>query len=170
MLVRMDIHTIAVGGGPVPSVIVLQSRAVGDETSIQLPIRIGSIEAMAISMGLEGRKQERPKTHDLLNSVIEQLGAKLTGVCIIDVHGTTFYAELMLTTESNRFINIDCRPSDAIALAVRNAAPIFVEEKVLQAATLPDFKGVEQEEQEQELERFHDFVEQLSPSDFAEEE
>ena len=88
----------------------------------------------------------------------------------MDVHGTTFYAEVMLTTDMGRFVKVDSRPSDAIALAVRVGTPIYADDHVLDAATMPDFKGVEKAEKEQELERFHDFVESLSPSDFAQEE
>lgn len=167
-LVRMDIHTIAVGGGPIPSVIVLRSRPEADGASIELPIRIGTVEAMAISMGLDVQHHERPMTHDLLLSVITTLDANLSGVSIVDVHGTTFFAELILTTASGRTITVDSRPSDAIALAVRMGAPIFAEEHVLDAATLPDFKGIERAEKEHEMELFHDFVESLSPSDFSE--
>lgn len=170
VLVRMDIHTIAVGGGPVPSVIVLQSRVPEGGTPIQLPIRIGSIEAMAISMGLDPEGRERPMTHDLLSNVIKTLGATLTGIAIVDVHGTTFYAEVMLTTDMGRFVKVDSRPSDAIALAVRTGAPIYADDRVLEAATMPDFRGVEKAEKEQEMERFHDFVESLSPADFAQDE
>lgn len=167
-LVHMDIHTIAVGGGVVPSLIVLTTHPTDGSDPIQLPIRIGTVEATAISMGIEGSPRERPMTHDLFKSVIESLNAHLDAVAIVDVHGTTFYAQLFLKTESGEALEIDCRPSDAIALAVRFGAPILVDEQALNAATLPDFKGVERTEKQQELERFHDFVESLSPSDFSE--
>lgn len=166
-LVRMDIHTIAIGGGIVPSLVVLRSRPKDGSEPIQLPIRIGTIEATAISMGLEGTHHERPMTHDLMKSLVDSLGAQLDSVAIIDVLGTTFYAQLNLVTSSGTRVEVDCRPSDAIALAVRVGAPILADEQVLSSATLPDFKGVEKVEKEQELERFHDFVESLSPSDFT---
>lgn len=165
-LVRMDIHTIAVGGGVVPSIIVLTTHPHDGSDPIKLPIRIGTVEATAISMGVDSTPHERPMTHDLLKSVLKSLNAKLDAVAIVDVHGTTFYAQLFLKTESGEALEIDCRPSDAIALAVRMSAPILVDENVLNAATLPDFKSVERTEKEQEMERFHDFVESLSPSDF----
>lgn len=165
-LVRMDIHTIAVGGGPVPSLVVLRSRTSNDEEPIQLPIRIGFVEATAISMGLDSSHSLRPMTHDLMQNVIASLGATLLSVAIVDVQGTTFYAELSLMTEAGRMLTIDCRPSDAIALAIRAQVPIYADERVLDAATLPDFRGVEKESQALDLERFHDFVESLSPADF----
>lgn len=166
-LVRMDIHTIAVGGGVVPSLIVLTTHPTDGSDPIQLPIRIGTVEATAISMGLDGSPHERPMTHDLLKNLIESLQAKLDAVAITDVHGTTFYAQLFLKTEFGEALEVDCRPSDAIALAVRMGAPILADERVLNAATLPDFKGVERSEKQQEMERFHDFVESLSPADFT---
>jgi bifunctional DNase/RNase len=162
----MDIHTLAVGGGPVPSLVVLRSRTSEGTEPIQLPIRIGFVEATAISMGLDSTRNARPMTHDLMKTVITSLGASLVSVAIVDVHGTTFYAELTLTTETGRVLTIDCRPSDAIALAVRSGVPIYADEHVLDAATLPDFRGIEKESQELDLERFHDFVETLSPADF----
>lgn len=167
-LVRMDIQTIAVGGGTIPSLIVLKSRESEERASIQLPIRIGTVEATAISMGLDQLSHDRPMTHDLMVRVIDSLGATLTSVSIVDVNGTTFFAELNLLTESGVRRTIDCRPSDAIALAVRTGVPILAEEQVLEAATMPDFKSVERAEKEQDLARFHDFVESLSPSDFQE--
>lgn len=162
----MDIQTIVVGGGPVTSLIVLRTRARDGEEPIQLPIQVGPIEATSISMGIGGERQGRPLTHDVMASTIRDLGASLEAVEIVSVQGTTFYASLLLTTESGRHVEVDARPSDAIALAVRTGAPLFADEHVLEAAALPDFQGVRREEEEQELERFHDFVESLSPEDF----
>ena len=73
---------------------------------------------------------------------------------------------MALRTDSGRAVQVDARPSDAIALAVRVDAPLFAEESVLEAATLPDFASVEKDEEKQELEKFHAFVEGLSPDDF----
>lgn len=167
-LVRMDIQTLAVGAGPVPSLVVLKTHCEDGEEPIQLPIRIGGIEATCITMGLDGEVRTRPLTHDLLRSVIESLGATLTSVAIVDVHDTTFFAQLRMVDQLGRETVVDCRPSDAIALAVRMDVPILADESVLNAATLPDFRAVEREEKDREMERFHDFVESLSPSDFGE--
>lgn len=165
-LVRMDIQSVVVGAGPVSSVVVLVPRHTAD-TSVKLPIRIGSVEAMALSMGVDGRPQKRPMTHDLLRSVIEQLGASVASVLITNVQDTTFYAQLCLKTATGESMSVDARPSDALALAVRVHAPIFAEEAVLGTAALPDFAAVERNEREREAEAFHDFVESLSPEDFA---
>lgn len=165
MLVRMDIKTIVVAGGPMPSLVVLTPRQRRDGDAVELPIRIGLVEAAAISTAADG-PQERPKTHDLLLRTITRLGGKLVGVAIVDVLDTTFYANLMLEDASGARLDIDGRPSDALALAVRQGVPIWAEEKVLAAATLPDFARVERDERRQELERFHDFVEDLNADDF----
>lgn len=165
MLVRMDIKTIVVAGGPIPSLVVLTPRQRAGNAAVDLPIRIGVVEAAAISTAADGH-QERPKTHDLLLKTITRLDGKLTGVAIVDVLDTTFYANLMLEDAGGRRIDIDCRPSDALALAVRQGVPIWAEEKVLDAATMPDFAQVERDERQQELARFHDFVEDLNADDF----
>ncbi|MCC6102326.1 MAG: bifunctional nuclease family protein [Olegusella sp.] len=167
MLVHMDIKTVVVAGGPVASLLVLATHNHGDKPAQELPIRIGTIEAAAISTGVVSEGGRRPKTHDLLLSTIRRLGAKLTGVAIVDVHGTTFYANLMLVDFKGTRIDIDCRPSDAIATAVRANVPIYADEHVLDTATLPDFAGVEQEEKKQELAEFHNFVENLNADDFG---
>lgn len=97
----------------------------------RLPIVIGPAEAQAIVTELEGHHPPRPMTHDLLKSIIEALGAQLREVIITTLHEGTFYATLILEYGGQE---IDARPSDAIALAVRFNAPIFVSEEVLRAA------------------------------------
>ncbi len=166
-MIRMDIRTIVVGGGPVASVIVLTPHSHAEASGIELPIRIGSIEAAAISLGIDNATDARPITHDLLANTIDQLGARLSGVEIVDVKGTTFFAHLLLVDQNGRHIEVDARPSDAIALAVRTKAPIFANEKVLETATLPDFGAIERDEKKHRMDEFHDFVESLSPEDFS---
>jgi bifunctional DNase/RNase len=169
-LIQMDIQTIVVGGGPVASLLVLKPRIPEEAPhDAQLPIKIGPVEAMAIGMGVNDshRTTDRPMTHDLLNNVIESLGAHLDSVIISAVSGTTFFAQLRIEKDDGEAIFIDSRPSDAIALAVRTGAPIYARSDVLTTASYPDFKGVEKEEEEHEMEEFHKFVENLSPDDFA---
>lgn len=166
-MVRMDIQTIMVGAGSVGSLVVLRPRGTAqDDSNVQLPIRIGAIEAAAISAGVESSEQERPLTHRLMLDVITQTGGELESVEIVNVHGTTFYACLNITCESGRHVEVDARPSDAIALAVRARVPIFADEHVIERASMPDFAQVEHDERQQELKDFHDFVENLSPDDF----
>ena len=164
---RMDIESVVVGSGPLPSLVVLRPRDEQDGSpELQLPIRIGSIEATAISMGVSPREGRRPMTHDLLASSIEALGAQCARVRIVGVEGTIFFAQVELLREDGEQVLVDARPSDAIALAVRAEAPVFAEEDVLSVAALPDFRSVEKDEQERELAEFHEFVESLSPEDF----
>jgi bifunctional DNase/RNase len=119
-------------------------------------------------MGVDGHKQPRPLTHDLLQSVISSLGASVTDMVITDVQGTTFFAQLRLRSESGETVAIDARPSDALALCVRAHVPIYAESDVLDTAALPDFYAIERSEKEREAEAFHNFVEGLSPEDFSE--
>lgn len=164
---RMDIQSVVVGGGPVASLVVLATHE--DPTGAapqQLPIRIGNVEATAITMGVRDRAGARPMTHDLLCSVISELGGRCLSVRIMSVHGTTFFAQVELADAAGERHYVDARPSDALALAVREGVAIYADESVLDAAALPDFRGVEADERAHELEEFHAFVEQLSPEDF----
>ncbi len=127
-----------------------------------LPIWIGPFESDAITLKLQGAEVPRPLTHDLLRSVIESLGATLLHVVICDLSDSTFFARLVLQVHGEE-MEIDARPSDAIALAVRAQAPIFAAESVLDAAAItpsPDIStGASKEEAG--LDAFRDFVEGL---------
>lgn len=105
----------------------------------RLPIIIGAFEAQSIALEMEGIKPPRPLTHDLIKSVIDSLGGGLADVFINDLREGTFYARLLVDNQE-----IDSRPSDAIALAVRYGAPIFVAEKVMtEASFVPDAEDAE---------------------------
>jgi hypothetical protein len=95
-----------------------------------VPIYIGRYEAVAISMALEGASYPRPMTHDLLKNVIDRLGARVERIVVDDLWQQTYYARISVAME-NEVADIDARPSDAIALALRAHAPIFVAESVL---------------------------------------
>ncbi|WP_455137041.1 bifunctional nuclease family protein [Thermophilibacter sp.] len=167
MLRRMDIESVVVGGGPVASLVVLRAREPRDgERSLQLPIRIGSVEATAITMGVRERQGGRPMTHDLFCSAISALGGRVDSVRVTAVQGTTFFAQVDLTRADGERVSLDARPSDAIALAVRLEVPVFADDEVLRTAAMPDFNGVERDEKAHELQEFHEFVESLSPEDF----
>lgn len=125
-----------------------------------LPILVGNAEAFAIANGMEKVEMPRPMTHDLITFILKGFQTTLQSVQVYKLEGGTFYAYLMLTQEGNgsgdvNIIKIDCRPSDAIALAVRMSSPIFVEEEVLRVAgqdSLPqeESEGGEEEEGEGE--------------------
>jgi uncharacterized protein len=126
-----------------------------------MPIWIGHPEATAILIATEGLEPPRPMTHDLLLSVITTLGMILERVEITRLEEGTFYAALLLRGEDATFA-IDARPSDSLALAVRVGCPVFVAESVLEeAGVVPD------EDAEEEVERFRDFLDHVDPEDFA---
>ncbi len=114
----------------------------------RLPIIIGSFEAQSIALELEGIKPPRPLTHDLLKNLVDDLGATVQEIFINELRDNTFYAKIILDV-SSMTTTIDARPSDAIALAVRTGAQIFVAEEVMNiAAFVPSNEEVEQEEEE----------------------
>jgi len=131
-----------------------------------LPIYIGGPEAAAIAYALEGVESPRPLTHDLLKTVLGELGATLVKVTVTDLVEHTFYAELDLQVGDRHHV-VSSRPSDAIALAVRTGTPIFAADKVLdeagQSSSPPEREG----EADEILEEFRDFIEHVNPDDFA---
>lgn len=98
----------------------------------RVPIFIGRSEAEAIALAQAGQRPDRPMTHDLLCMVVERLGARVTGTVVDDIWHSTFYARLRLEREGEE-VSVDCRPSDAIAVAVRTGAEIVVAERVFRA-------------------------------------
>ena len=167
-MIRMTIQSVLVSGGPLTSLVILKTKAPYKGGSVvQLPIRIGSVEAHGISLSAAGITLDRPITQDLLADVITQLGAEVTAVSIVSVEEKTFFARLELKRADGTRCLLDARPSDALALALRCDAPIFAEESVLDAASMPDFRQVEDSEKLHKIEEFHDFVESLSPDDFT---
>ena len=100
-----------------------------------LPIWIGTNEADAIAVKLQDVAVHRPLTHDLLGKVIDTLGGKVDSVVVSDLNNDTFYAKIVLGVNGG-VVEVDCRPSDAIALAVRSEAPIYVEDSVLEKASV----------------------------------
>lgn len=99
------------------------------------PIVIGLPEAQAIERRLKGVEIRRPQTHDLLANILDSLGATLESISIHDLHDQTFFASLRIMKEDGEIIEIDSRPSDAIAIGIAGGVPIFVAEHVLDAAS-----------------------------------
>lgn len=106
-----------------------------DREPRSFPIVIGLPEAQAIERRLKGVRVNRPQTHDLLSNVIEQLGAELLAVEINSLSDHTYYATLRLQNEAGESVEVDARPSDAIALGIAGRVPILVDEEVLEAAS-----------------------------------
>ncbi|MDQ1381340.1 MAG: uncharacterized protein QOG65_948 [Actinomycetota bacterium] len=135
-----------------------------DDGTRFLPIFIGSPEATAIVYALQGMETPRPMTHDLFKTVLDGMAVKLERVEITALHDGTFYAEIEFDRDGTKS-RISSRPSDAIALAVRFGAevPIFADEAVLDEA------GVlfEADEEEHEVEQFREFLDNVTPEDFA---
>jgi len=127
-----------------------------------LPIWIGVFEAAAIAMELQGAKPPRPMTHDLLKSSIETLGGSISRVVVNDVKDGTFFSFVEIKNAEGKTINLDARPSDAIALAVRSNVPIFVAEVVMMQSRL-----VNSEKDAEETKKFKDFINNLKPEDFT---
>ncbi len=138
--------------------IVLLKEATGDR---YLPIWIGAVEATAIAFALQGIETPRPMTHDLLRDILAESQIQVDQIVISDLVDQTFYATIRMSTDG-KAVEVSSRPSDAIALAVRLATPIFAAEEVLEQA------GIElRDEEETEVQKFREFLDQVSPEDFA---
>jgi uncharacterized protein len=137
-----------------------------------LPIWIGMFEAAAIAMELQNFQPPRPMTHDLMSEIIGSLGGNIDKIIINEIKDDTFYAviEMHIVEEGDEVddltekevIKIDARPSDAVALAVRTEAPIFVSEQVMLKA-----KMVNTEKDEEETKKFKEFIDNINPEDFS---
>lgn len=172
-MIEMVIESIRVSLMNYQRVVILKEK----DSDRYLPIWIGPAEADAIAVRLQEVAVSRPLTHDLLRSVIDALGGSVQYIVVNDLANDTFFARIIMDVDG-RTIEIDSRPSDAIALAVRVQVPIFAEETVLEKAgvRLDQETGEEKAEaegrsevKEEELEKlspFRDFIESLDMEDF----
>ena len=127
-----------------------------------LPIWIGTVEATAIAFAQQGVVTPRPMTHDLLKNILEEIGVHIERVVITELREGTYYATIQMSRNGSSY-EVSSRPSDAIALAVRVNVPIFANEDVLSEASI-----IIKDEEEQEVEKFREFLDQVTPEDFAE--
>jgi bifunctional DNase/RNase len=142
--------------------VLLQER---DGEQRLLPIMIGGAEASAIHYALEGVEPPRPLTHDLFVNVLQTLGVNLERVEVTEIRDHTFYAELHLSTPTGPKV-VSSRPSDAIALAVRFGAPLFASDELLdEVGQVPAPEP--EDEQEEIIDEFKDFLKTVNPDDFA---
>lgn len=125
-----------------------------------LPIWVGAFEASAIALEISKIKTPRPMTHDLIVNILNNLDMQVDIIEVCDIKDNTFYAYLHLKNTKNKIIKIDSRPSDAIAIAVREKCKIFTSEHVLLTA------GIEIQSIEDEVKKFRDFLNHVSPEDF----
>lgn len=165
IMIPVKVEALLVGSVPGKSVVVLRPYMEENSNSRVLPIYVGMPEAVSISSALENKQSRRPQTHDLTMNIIDELGGKFERAIIDRVDGMNFYAKIVLNQDGDVF-EIDSRPSDAIAIALRAEAPIYVEEPVFTAASVV-FDNDRNRIDEKELEEFHDYVETLTPDDFA---
>ena len=129
-----------------------------------LPIWIGHPEAAAILMKLQGASTPRPMTHDLVTEMLSQLEAQVVRITVTELKENTFYATITVQQDGTE-IEIDSRPSDAIALAVRSDAPIFAADSVIEESAI-EFEGEEVNEEEI-VSEFKNFLDTVSPDEFA---
>ena len=129
-----------------------------------LPIWIGHPEAAAILMKLQGAATPRPMTHDLVTEMLSQLDAQVVRITVTELKENTFYATITVQQDGTE-IEIDSRPSDAIALAVRSDAPIFAADSVIEESAI-EFEGEEVNEEEI-VSEFKNFLENVTPDEFA---
>jgi len=173
-MIEMAIDSIRVSLMNYQRVVLLKEKM----SERYLPIWIGPAEADAIAVKLQGVSVPRPLTHDLLSSIIDALGAKIDSIIVSDLKNDTFYAKLILNVDGGQ-LEIDSRPSDAMALAVRTEVPIYAEEAVLDKAGIMLDKetgkpiqegGGEGEkvsdEEMKKMSAFHDFINTLDLEDF----
>ena len=131
-----------------------------------LPILIGNSEAASIHSAMQGLQPPRPLTHDLLSTVIEVLDHRIDRITITELRDHVFMAELSLIDSDGVTTSLSCRPSDACALAIRTDAPIFASEEVLETAGQPEPSTADDEEKEELIDEFQDFLETVNPDDF----
>ena len=141
-----------------------------------LPIWIGPFEADAITLQLQGVQVARPLTHDLLKSLIDEMGATVSHIIVTELKNDTFFANIIMDVDG-KSIEIDSRPSDAIALAVRVSAPLFVAESVMEEASIIPETDLEElgvgddvpvsAEEQEGLAAFRDFIDELDLDDLG---
>lgn len=160
-MIRLELAGVRVEQATNQPIVLLREQPPGRR---HLPIFIGQPEATAIVYALQGIETPRPMTHDLMTTTLEHLGVRLRQVNITELRDGTFYAEVELVQHGDLY-RISSRPSDAIALAVRQAepVPIYADESVLDEAGVV----LEPEDEDEQIEQFRAFLDQVQPEDFA---
>ncbi|OQA23215.1 MAG: hypothetical protein BWY60_00045 [Actinobacteria bacterium ADurb.Bin346] len=155
-LIEMSLEGVRIELPSQRPIILLKEKS-GDR---YLPIWVGAFEASAIALELSNIKTPRPMTHDLIINILRDLNVKIDTIEVYDIRENTFYANLNLRFSRNKSISIDARPSDAIAIAVREKCRIYSSETVLRHA------GIKIQSIDEEVEKFKDFLEHVEPEDF----
>lgn len=155
-MIEMKVNGLAIDSASKMPVVILADS----EEKFFLPIWIGVYEADAILIALEDIPTPRPMPHELISNIFKTLNIKVDRIIINEIKDNTFFAKIHLTRDENEY-EIDSRPSDAIAVALRTGATIFVTEKVITEATVSD-----KEKCKKEIEEFKEFLKTAKPSDF----
>jgi len=158
MIIEMNLAGVRVEL-PSNQPIVLLRESEGER---YLPIWIGQPEAASIALALQGVVTPRPMTHDLMKSILEEMAVQVSSIVITELREGTFYAVINMQRNGDAY-EVSSRPSDALALAVRLGCKIFASEDVLAEASILIPSG---EEEEEELEKFREFLENVKPEDF----
>ena len=144
--------------------VVLLQEVAGERS---LPIFIGAPEATAIAFAIQGVEVPRPMTHDLMKDLLDALGANVERVVVSEVRDATYFAEIHLAV-GERALELSSRPSDAIALAARTHAPLFVEDELMESAgVVLDDDEDDDEAPEEIVGEFREFLERVRPEDFT---
>ncbi len=170
-MIRCYIQTLIISQAVSPSVLVLRpySDAPVQDTCKVLPIWIGLTEATQMGLAIEKIRLPRPVTHDVFLDALTNLNTYVDHVLITDVKNDTFFVRLYLRHHGD-LIDLDARPSDAINLAIRQNAPIYVEESVLAAQSFPYIIKKNHVIYENDIEQFHTFIKTIKPEDFENDE
>jgi uncharacterized protein len=142
------------------------------DNKLNLPIWIGPLEAASMATELEGIRPQRPMTHDLLRNLLGDLGATVEAVEVTELRENTYFARIMLRTREGREMEIDSRPSDAIAVALRTKSPIYVAKKVLEVSSelheqaAEPANGADQNLAGVSRDKWAEILERMSPDDF----
>ncbi|NPB08571.1 MAG: bifunctional nuclease family protein [Aquificae bacterium] len=155
-MVEMQVHGITLDPTTQMPIVVLKGKE--DENAI-LPIWIGAFEANGIAMKLQGVEPPRPMTYELLKTIITEMGGRVEKVVINDLRESTYFAEIYINQGNNTLV-IDSRPSDAINLALRFGAPIFVAQHVLEKSGIPE------PQEDEEKKKLREWLENIKPEDF----
>ncbi len=161
MLIQMKVTGLTIDPFTNMPIVILKDA----EEKTALPIWIGLIEASSIATELENIQLARPMTHDLIKNILDQLGVLVSKIEINDLADNTFYSKIFLNYKG-RDLMIDCRPSDAIAMALRTHAPIFVDKKVVEKSRRIDLSKTEDPNKSQN-QKWTEILENLSLEDFG---
>ncbi|MBR5259352.1 MAG: bifunctional nuclease family protein [Eggerthellaceae bacterium] len=165
-MVPLRVLTLAVSNPMQPAVLVLEpiEEDLGGATRI-MPIWVGPSEAASLGLAIENQRAKRPLTHDLFLDALTNLDARIDHVLIDKAEAQVFYSKLVLK-QGDRLIELDARPTDAITLAIRQGAPLFVEEETLANSSYP-YIFKREAAGAATLEEFRSFLDDISPEDFA---